>query len=295
MSVLISASSRTEAPVTATFAIGADRFHVNPCAPYVISTLPPTASDLARWSDTVLYEAHVKGISRQHPEVPEVLRGTYPATTLVNLRDGELMLVTASPHFGESGALESIILNVRNITQLNHLKREIEKRRGDASMAELEAARAARYGLALSIALFAPEEPSVLRALPEHEQERLDWELGNRLASTIRQGPDVLARFALGEWALLLPHTGLDGAIAVAQRGLDRVNDPELRAGIQSPSRLAIAAGVASHQPVRRYGVETVGQLLQAAERAQRQSRALGGGRAVGWTCDVAPGPEPHA
>ena len=163
------------------------------------------------------------------------------------------------------------------------------------SMAELEAARATRYGLALSIALFAPEEPSVLRALPEHEQERLDWELGNRLASTIRQGPDVLARFALGEWALLLPHTGLDGAIAVAQRGLDRVNDPELRAGIQSPSRLAIAAGVASHQPVRRYGVETVGQLLQAAERAQRQSRALGGGRAVGWTCDVAPGPEPHA
>ena len=29
------------------------------------------------WSETVLYEAHVKGISRQHPDVPEVLRGTY--------------------------------------------------------------------------------------------------------------------------------------------------------------------------------------------------------------------------
>ena len=29
------------------------------------------------WNDTVLYEAHVKGMSRQHPGVPEVLRGTY--------------------------------------------------------------------------------------------------------------------------------------------------------------------------------------------------------------------------
>jgi len=28
-------------------------------------------------TDTVLYEAHVKGVSRQHPGVPEALRGTY--------------------------------------------------------------------------------------------------------------------------------------------------------------------------------------------------------------------------
>ncbi len=29
------------------------------------------------WADTVLYEAHVKGLSAQHPEVPASLRGTY--------------------------------------------------------------------------------------------------------------------------------------------------------------------------------------------------------------------------
>ncbi|HVJ91794.1 MAG TPA: alpha-amylase family glycosyl hydrolase, partial [Labilithrix sp.] len=29
------------------------------------------------WADTVLYEAHVKGMSMRHPEVPENLRGTY--------------------------------------------------------------------------------------------------------------------------------------------------------------------------------------------------------------------------
>lgn len=29
------------------------------------------------WADTVLYEAHVKGISARHPDVPEAIRGTY--------------------------------------------------------------------------------------------------------------------------------------------------------------------------------------------------------------------------
>ncbi len=31
------------------------------------------------WADTVIYEAHVKGLTRLHPEVPEDLRGTYLA------------------------------------------------------------------------------------------------------------------------------------------------------------------------------------------------------------------------
>ena len=32
---------------------------------------------LVPWADTVLYEAHVKGISMTHPDVPEAIRGTY--------------------------------------------------------------------------------------------------------------------------------------------------------------------------------------------------------------------------
>lgn len=155
------------------------------------------------------------------------------------------------------------------------------------AMAELEAARAARYGLPLSLALFMLEDRDSLRRQLEQELERCDWEIGNRLAGGIRQGPDVLARFALGEWALLLPHTGLDGAVAVAQRCLERVNGQELRVGGSTVS-LCVSAGVAAHQPVRRYSVDTVGMLLQAAERAQRQSSALGGGRAVGVACGSA-------
>jgi len=149
------------------------------------------------------------------------------------------------------------------------------------SMAELEAARASRYALSLSLALFVLEDRNALREQHDQDLERCDWEVGNRLASAIRQGPDVLARFALGEWALLLPHTGLDGAVAVAERCLERVTGQELRVG-GTPVHLNLSAGVSACEPVRRYGAETVSGLLQAAERAQRQSSALGGSRAVG-------------
>lgn len=37
------------------------------------------------WNDTVIYELHVKGYTRQHPDVPETLRGTYAGLTDGNL------------------------------------------------------------------------------------------------------------------------------------------------------------------------------------------------------------------
>ncbi len=68
----------------------------------------------------------------------QVLKGSYPATTLVNLQGGELMLVTANPHFDSDGELLNIILNVRNFTQLSSLKRQLERHRGAEELEELE-------------------------------------------------------------------------------------------------------------------------------------------------------------
>jgi isoamylase len=39
------------------------------------------------WQDTILYEAHVKGLTRLHPEVPPQLRGTYAALASAPLID----------------------------------------------------------------------------------------------------------------------------------------------------------------------------------------------------------------
>lgn len=56
-------------------------------APFVPKCIVPevetewqgTPAPRRSWSETVIYEAHVKGLSRLHPDVPEELRGTYEA------------------------------------------------------------------------------------------------------------------------------------------------------------------------------------------------------------------------
>jgi glycogen operon protein len=43
-----------------------------------VADLPTTSAPLRRpWRDTVIYEAHVRGLTRLHPGVPPALRGTY--------------------------------------------------------------------------------------------------------------------------------------------------------------------------------------------------------------------------
>ena len=56
-------------------------------APFVPKSIVPeqeatwqgTPSPRRSWSETVIYEAHVKGLTELHPDVPEDLRGTYEA------------------------------------------------------------------------------------------------------------------------------------------------------------------------------------------------------------------------
>jgi len=70
------------------------------------------------------------------------LEGKGPATTLVNFPGGEIILCTANPHLGPDGKLLNIILNLRNITQLNHFKYQLERGRKHAKFADLERFRA---------------------------------------------------------------------------------------------------------------------------------------------------------
>src|SRR5262249_49301222 len=71
----------------------------------------------------------------------QALRSNRPASTLVNIRGGELVLITASLHYGADGEVANVIQNLRNITQLNILKHQLERERGSAKLADLEKAR----------------------------------------------------------------------------------------------------------------------------------------------------------
>ena len=72
----------------------------------------------------------------------QVMEGKGPATTLVNFPGGEIILCTANPYLGPDGKLLNIILNLRNITQLNYLKYQLERGRGHAKLADIERFRA---------------------------------------------------------------------------------------------------------------------------------------------------------
>jgi PAS domain S-box-containing protein len=80
----------------------------------------------------------------------EALSENRIASTLVNVRGGELVLITASPHRDADGAVRNVILNTRNITQLNDLKVDLEHRRGSAKIAGLEESRRDWLGARLS-------------------------------------------------------------------------------------------------------------------------------------------------
>jgi glycogen operon protein len=70
------------------------------------------------WSDTIIYEAHVKGLTARHPEVPPALRGTYaglahPAVIehLVSLGVTALELLPIHHFVSETSLLERDLVN----------------------------------------------------------------------------------------------------------------------------------------------------------------------------------------
>jgi len=77
-----------------------------------------------------------------HSAVRQVTEGHWPATTLLSTASGAMMIATANPHLGPHGKILYIIVNIRNITELNYLKYQLELRRGQAKLADFEKLRA---------------------------------------------------------------------------------------------------------------------------------------------------------
>ena len=70
--------------------------------------------------------------------VRQVMEGRRPVTVLYGVEGSEIMICTVSPHLGPNGEILHIIANVRNITQLNDLKYQLEMERGHAELDDLE-------------------------------------------------------------------------------------------------------------------------------------------------------------
>lgn len=94
------------------------------------------------------------------------------------------------------------------------------------------------------------------------------------LQASIRAEVDLPARFGGEELALILPHTGVEGALILAERVRAKVEALELRHAGQ-PVRISISGGLACF-PTHADTVET---LLQAADNALYRSKDQGRNR----------------
>src|SRR4029434_6337992 len=79
---------------------------------------------LTRWSNTIIYETHVKGFTRRHPGVPPELRGTYAG----------LASPAAIRHLTELGVTAVELLPVHHsVTEKYQAGRRFTHTRGDKS------------------------------------------------------------------------------------------------------------------------------------------------------------------
>lgn len=117
--------------------------------------------------------------------------------------------------------------------------------------------RARRYDLALSFAVFAPVDHKEMAAKGISAVERL----GAGIAAQARRA-DVVHTLSDEEVAVLLPHTGLDGALAFARRVISQLR-------LSGLSVCAGVTGLGEH-------IETSAQLLSEARTALQKARELG-------------------
>lgn len=85
----------------------------------VVPTAPPPTALAApiAWGDTLLYEAHVKGLTYKHPLVPEALRGTYAAIAHpAMIAHYQRLGVTSIELLPVQGFLQDHFLVKRNLT-----------------------------------------------------------------------------------------------------------------------------------------------------------------------------------
>ena len=141
-----------------------------------------------------------------------------------------------------------------------------------ANSRSVEVRRAARSGTTLSLVLLDIDDFTVVNDTYGHLQGDLVLRAVGRLLRERATSTDLPARYGGEEFAVLLPDTGLAGAIDLAETLRLAIAACEISADDNEAVRLTASIGVAS-LPDCGSGRE---QLLEAADRALYQAKRAG-------------------
>ncbi|HEV3129259.1 MAG TPA: GGDEF domain-containing protein, partial [Solirubrobacteraceae bacterium] len=183
----------------------------------------------------------------------------------------------------QQAELERLNARLLESSRRDHLTGLLNRRCLDEALDEL-LARYARYGGSFSVALFDVDRF-------KHYNDSLGHVAGDEVLRTIADAlsaqcreVDRAYRYGGEELLLALPETGLDDAVAAAERIRAQVERLALRHG---DGRVTVSAGVATVEPGDQ---ERSDRLLERADRALYEAKRAGRNRVASASPPVAAG-----
>lgn len=154
--------------------------------------------------------------------------------------------------------------DLTGIANKRHFRRQLPQ--------EMERARV--YSLPLSLLMFDVDDFKEINDSFGHTVgDVVLSELCGAVRETLRP-PDLFARFGGDEFAIILPHTDLGGACAVADRILQKVRELTIPADDEGTIRCSISLGIADYQRA-----DTTGEIIRRADERLYEAKRAGKNR----------------